>query len=93
MTPDLGAGPLDPGPRDRSGFIERPPHRRRRRDRAEHTLLMAQGVDVGDRFTASSQHRGHIQPDLTTGMTRDETTSGQRDGQAISQADPIGHKR
>jgi hypothetical protein len=41
---------------------------------------MAQGVDVGDRFTASGQHRGHIHPDVTTVMARDETTSGQRCG-------------
>jgi hypothetical protein len=41
---------------------------------------MAQGVDVGDRLTASGQHRGHIHPDLTTVMARDETTSGQRGG-------------
>jgi hypothetical protein len=41
---------------------------------------MAQGVDVGDRLPARSQHRGHIHPDLTTVMARDETTSGQRGG-------------
>jgi hypothetical protein len=35
--------------------------------RPEHTLLAAQGVDVGDRLTASSQHRGHIHPHLATG--------------------------
>jgi hypothetical protein len=36
---------------------------------------MAQGVDVGDRLTASGQHRGHIHPDLTTVVARDETGS------------------
>jgi hypothetical protein len=41
---------------------------------------MAQGVDVGDRLTASGQHRGHIHSDLTTAIARDETTSGQRGG-------------
>jgi hypothetical protein len=47
---------------------------------AELQQLVLQGIDVGDRSTAGGQHRGHIHPDLTTVMAREETTSGQRDG-------------
>ena len=55
QIPDVPADPrpglLDPLQRRRGGLIQGPPHRRRRRDRAEQPGLVAQGLDVGDRLT------------------------------------------
>ena len=48
---DLSSGLLDPLGRCRGDLIQGPPHRWRRRDRSEDPALVAQHVDVGDRFT------------------------------------------
>ena len=52
MTPGprpTGLEPLQPGAGD---LVQDPPHRGRRRDRAEHTGLLAQHVDVTDRLAS-----------------------------------------
>ena len=73
---DPGPGRADPLQRRRVDLVQRPPHRRRRRDRTPHRLV-TQRVDVGDRLTAGGEHGRHVDqhpPTVMHGTNRREST-------------------
>jgi hypothetical protein len=89
--PRSGSRPclLDPSQPGRGELIQGAPHRRRRGHRTQHRVLVAQGVDVGDRLCATGEHGGHIDQDLSAVVPRDEPTTRQGAGEFGCQADPV----
>ena len=79
----------DPLQRGRGQLVQRPPRRGWGRDRAQHPHLVAQRVDVSDGLTSGGDHRGQVDQDLATVMTRGELPSRRGRGQVPGQADPI----
>jgi len=93
LSPHVTADPsprssdlLQPARRDR---IQRPPHRRRRRDRTEHADLVAQHVDVSDRLTTIGEHHRNVREHPAPVMDRDERTPCHRLRQLVRQAGSI----
>lgn len=96
LCPDMAAGPgpdggdlLQPCGRDLGQCA---PPRRRGCDRTEHTGLMPEHVDVGDRLTAIGKHHRHVGQDPAAVVNRDERPACHRCREPTPQTNTIGQQ-
>ena len=77
---------LQPCGRD---LVQGTPHRRRRRDPAQHAGLVAQHVDVSDRLTTISEHHRNVGQDPAAVMKRDKVAADHHLGQLGREAGAV----
>jgi hypothetical protein len=73
-------------------LVQGKPHRRRRRDRTEHTCLVSKDVDVSDRLTAIGEHYRDVSQDPAAVLPGHEVPPGHRLGQFGRDAGPVGQE-